>query len=450
MRRSLTASAATLALLTGAAAAQELMTPVGEGDYTWDGFQDFADAHDLSGETLTISGPWTGKEKEKVDKVLEYFTEATGAAVEYSGSDSFEQDIVISARSGSAPNLAVFPQPGLLADMASQGLLTPVPDDLGQWVAENYAAGESLVDLATYPGEDGEEDLFGMFWRIDVKSLVWYNPITFDEFGFDVPESMEELKELTEEMADEGITPWCIGLGSGAATGWPATDWVEDMMLRLHTPEVYDQWVANEIPFDDPQVIAAIEEFGWYARNEDFVSGGAQNAATTDFRDSPAGLFTIPPECAMHRQASFIPAFFPEDAELGENIDFFYLPAFEEKDLGTPLLGAGTVVGITNPSDAANVFLEFLKLPVVHELWMTQGAFLTAHNGVNIDLYADDALKRQGEILQDATVFRFDASDLMPSEIGAGAFWSGMVDYVTGSEAADVAAQIQQRWDSLN
>ncbi|SFE74082.1 ABC transporter substrate-binding protein [Roseivivax sediminis] len=450
MKRALTASATTLGLLAGAAHAQDLYTPIGEGDYTWDGYQDFADATDLSGETVTITGPWTGNEKAKVDEVFRYFEEATGASVNYSGSDSFEQDIVISARSGSAPNLAVFPQPGLAADMASQGHLEPLPDGLGDWVAENYAAGDSLVSLGTYEGEDGEEDLYGMFYRIDVKSLVWYNPITFDEFGFDVPESMEELKELTEDMADEGLTPWCIGLGSGAATGWPATDWVEDMMLRLHEPEVYDQWVANEIPFDDPQVVEAIEEFGWYAKNDDFVAGGAENAATTDFRDSPAGLFTIPPECAMHRQASFIPAFFPDDAEQGENVDFFYLPSFEEADLGQPLLGAGTLFAITNPSEGASAMIEFLKLPIAHEIWMAQDAFLTAHLGVNNDLYANDALKQQAEILQEATTFRFDASDLMPAEIGAGAFWTGMVDYVTGAEAADVAADIQSRWDTLN
>ncbi|SLN37726.1 Bacterial extracellular solute-binding protein [Roseivivax jejudonensis] len=450
MTRALTASVATLALWAGSAAAQDLIVPVGEGDYTWDGYQEFADSYDFSGETVTITGPWTGNEKEKVDEVFKYFAEATGASVNYSGSDSFEQDIVISARSGSAPNLAVFPQPGLAADMASQGFLTPLPDGTGDWVAENYAAGESLVDLATYEGPEGEEDLYGMFYRIDVKSLVWYNPITFDEFGYDIPETMDELKELTEDMADDGLTPWCIGLGSGAATGWPATDWVEDMMLRLHEPEVYDHWVANEIPFDDPQVVEAIEEFGWYAKTDEFVAGGAEAAATTDFRDSPAGLFTIPPECAMHRQASFIPAFFPEDAEQGENVDFFYFPAFEDSDLGQPLLGAGTLFSITNPSDAASAMIEFLKLPIAHEIWMAQDAFLTAHLGVNTDLYANEALQAQGDILRDATTFRFDASDLMPAEIGAGAFWTGMVDYVTGSEADAVASQIQQRWDGLN
>jgi alpha-glucoside transport system substrate-binding protein len=449
MRTSLYASAAVLALAAASAQAQDLPFAIGEGDFAWDSYNDFADQYDLSGETVEITGPWTGNEKEKVDAVFAYFAEATGASVNYSGSDSFEQDIVISTRAGTAPNLAVFPQPGLAADMASQGLLTPLADGTSEWVAENFAAGESWVDLGTYAGPDGEDDLYGLFYRVDVKSLVWYNPIAFDEAGYDIPETMEELKELTEEIVDDGGTPWCIGLGSGAATGWPATDWVEDLMLRTQDPSVYDQWVTNEIPFDDPAVVGAIEEFGWFARNDDYVEGGTEAVATTDFRDSPAGLFSIPPECYMHRQASFIPAFFPDDAEQGENVDFFYFPAIEENDLGTPVLGAGTLFAITNDSEGAQAMIEFLKLPVAHELWMAQGGFLTAHGGVNLDLYSDDSLRAQGEILRDATTFRFDASDLMPSEIGAGAFWTGMVDYVTGADAEAVAADIQSRWDSI-
>ncbi|MFD1342499.1 ABC transporter substrate-binding protein [Litorisediminicola beolgyonensis] len=450
MKNTLFTTAAVLAVsATGVLAAEHLQITEGEGPFNWDSYTAFADAHDLSGETIEITGPWTGNEKEKVDIVFDFFEKATGATVNYSGSDSFEQDIVIAARSGSAPNLAVFPQPGLAADMASQGLLTALPEGTSDWVRDNFAAGQSWVDLGTYAGEDGTEALYGMFYRVDLKSLVWYSPTAFDEAGYDIPETMEELKELTQEIFDDGGTPWCIGLGSGAATGWPATDWVEDMMLRTQDPSVYDQWVTNELPFTDPAVIGAIEEFGWFARNDDFVQGGAANVATTDFRDSPAGLFAIPPECYMHRQASFIPAFFPDGTELGQDVDFFYFPAFEEKDLGSPVLGAGTLFGITNPSEGATAVLEYLKTPIAHELWMAQDGFLTAHAGVNLEAYATDTQRAMGEILQDASTFRFDASDLMPSEIGAGAFWSGMVDYVTGASAEDVTQTIQDRWDSI-
>ncbi|XDA97296.1 ABC transporter substrate-binding protein [Sulfitobacter sp. LCG007] len=445
MKTGLILGAASAALIGGVVQAQDLTFPVGEGGFNWDSYQTFADGHDLSGQTLTITGPWTGLDAENVEQMLAYFAEATGATVNYSGSESFEQDIVISARAGSAPNVAVFPQPGLAADLASQGLLTPLPEGAGDWVRENYAAGQSWVDLGTYPDKDGNDQFYGFFYKVDLKSLVWYAPEAFDEMGYDVPESMEDLKALTEQIVEDGGTPWCIGLGSGAATGWPATDWVEDMMLRTQPADVYDKWVSNEIKFDDPVVVGAIEEFGWFARNDDFVDGGSAAVANTDFRDSPAGLFSIPPKCYMHRQASFIPTFFPE----GSDFDFFYFPAYEGKDLGKPVLGAGTLWAITTPSDAANVLIEFLQTPIAHEVWMSLSGFLTPYGDANGEMYATDAARAMGDVLLNATTFRFDASDLMPGEIGAGAFWTGMVDYVSGESAEQVGKDIQARWDSI-
>lgn len=450
MKSSLYTSVAIVALSSVAAFADgHLSFGTDGGDFTWGSYNDFAAATDLTGQTLTMTGPWTGAEKEKVEKILAYFAAATGVETNYSGSDSFEQDIVVSARSGSAPNLAVFPQPGLAADLASQGLLTPLAAGTGDWIKENYAAGQSWVDLGTYADKAGTDQLFGMFYRVDLKSLVWYSPEAFDEGGYEIPETMEELKTLTDQIVTDGGTPWCIGLGSGAATGWPATDWVEDLMLRTASPADYDAWVTNEMKFNDPKVVAAIEEFGYFARNDAYVDGGASAVASTDFRDSPTGLFSIPQKCYMHRQASFIPAFFPEGTVMGEDADFFYFPSYASKDLGKPVLGAGTVLAITNPSDTANAMIDFLKLPIAHEMWMAQGGFLTPHAGVNTATYADDTLRAQGDILLNATTFRFDASDLMPGEIGAGAFWTGMVDYVTGKDATEVAKGIQDRWDAI-
>ncbi|MGR3803268.1 ABC transporter substrate-binding protein [Marinibacterium profundimaris] len=400
-------------------------------------------------DNVTVFGPWLGPDQEDVEAVLDGFAAATDHTYSYVGSDSFEQQIRIDAEAGSAPNIAIFPQPGLAANMAEAGFLTPLPEGTAEWVEENYAAGQSWVDLGTYAGPDGEDHLYGFFYKVDVKSLVWYVPENFWDAGYEVPETMEELKALTEQIAADGETPWCIGLGSGGATGWPATDWVEDMMLRTQPPEVYDEWVSNERPFNDPAVVEAIEEFGWFARNDDFVAGGAGAVATTDFRDSPKGLFDAPPQCYMHHQASFIPSFFPEGTMMGEDADFFYFPAYEEKDLGTPVLGAGTLWAITDESDGANALIEYLKTPEAHEIWMARQGFLTPHTGVDPEVFADPALRQMNEILLDATTFRFDASDLMPGAVGAGSFWTGMVDYVGGKDAQAVADDIQSSWDGI-
>lgn len=451
LRRNSLASVTALVagLYAGSAAAQDLVFPIDEGNFSWDTYNSWAaDAPDLNGQTVTIAGPWLTPEDDIFRSVLAYFSKATGAEVVYTGSDGFEQQIVIDAEAGSAPNIAVFPQPGLAAGMAANGQLTPLADGLGDWVADNYAAGPSWVDLGTYADADGNDQFYGFFYNVNVKSLVWYNPENFEDAGYEVPATFEDLKALTEQIVADGEVPWCIGLGSGPATGWPATDWVEDLMLRTQPPSVYDQWVSNEIPFTDERVLAAIDEFGWFARDDAKVSGGAAAVASTDFRDSPKGMFSSPPQCYMHRQASFASAFFPEDVEVGVDADFFYLPGFADKDLGNPVLGGGTLMAITSPSDATNELMEFFKLPISHEILMAQTGFLTPLKGVNLAAYKDDTLRKQGEILLGATTFRFDASDLMPAAVGQGSFWTGMVDYTGGKSAADVAAAIQDSWDA--
>ena len=400
-------------------------------------------------EQLTVFGPWLGPDQENVEKVLADFAERSGHDVSYVGSDSFEQQILIDAEAGSAPNVAVFPQPGLASDMAGRGFLTPLRDGTGDWITENYAAGPSWVALGTYGDENGADQLYGFFYKVDVKSLVWYSPENFEDAGYEIPETMEELKALSDQIVADGGTPWCIGLGSGGATGWPATDWVEDMMLRTQSPETYDAWVSNELPFDAPEVVAAIEEFGAFARNDDYVAGGAGAVASTDFRDSPKGLFDSPPQCYMHRQASFIPAFFPEGTVVGEDADFFYFPAYEGQDLGAPVLGAGTLWAITNENEAAHDLIAYLQTPAAHEIWMELGGFLTPHTGVDTSKFSDDATRKMNDILLAATTFRFDGSDLMPGGVGAGTFWTGMVDYAGGADAAAVAADIQASWDAL-
>lgn len=431
-------------------AQDDMVFPIGEGPFHWEDLDRFNEM-DLSGQEIRVAGPWLAEDEQRFLSVISYFEQATGADVIHAGSDSFEQQIVIDIESGSPPNIAIFPQPGLAANVAANGGLVPLDPALADWTVENYAAGQSWVDLGTYPDASGEDQFFGFFYKVDLKSIVWYVPDAFAEAGYEVPETMEDLIALSEQIVADGGTPWCIGIASGDASGWPATDWVEDLMLRTQAPELYDQWVSNELPFNSPEVVGAIETFGMFAKNDAWVNGGSEAVAATDFRDAPAGLFTVPPQCYMHRQASFISSFFPEGTELGTDADFFYFPSYADKDLGNPVLGAGTIVTITEDSEGARALLDYLTTPLSNEIWMAQSGMLSPNLGVNLDAYANDTLRKQGEILLNATTFRFDASDLMPGAIGAGAFWREMVNYtsnpdMTAQEAADA---IQAAWDEI-
>ena len=450
MKKTLMLGVALAALAFAAPASAELKFKPGEdARFNWANFEDLKKV-DLKGETLTIFGPWRGEDEALARSVLDYFSEATGVTINYSSSENYEQQIVIDTQAGSPPNIAILPQPGLIQDLASKGLLTPLGEETATWVKDNYGAGQSWVDLGTYKGKDGQPGFYAFPYKADLKSLVWYVPENFEEAGYEVPKTWEDLQALTDQIVADGGVPWCIGLGSGGATGWPATDWVEDIMLRTQAPDVYDKWTKNEIPFTDPAVVGALDIFAKIATNDKYVDGGRAAVSATDFRDSPKGLFAVPPKCYLHRQASFISSFFPEGTKLGEDADFFYLPPFASKpDLGNPVLGGGTLFTITKDSKAARAFIDFLKMPLAHEIWMAQSGFLTPFKGVNKDAYANKSLKKQGDILVNASTFGFDGSDLMPGKIGAGAFWTGMVDLAGGKPPADVAAEIQKAWDAI-
>jgi len=410
-----------------------------------------ADLGNFAGETVTVAGSWQGKDEENVVAVMDCFAKATGATVKYSGSADFTSLIVADLESGNAPNIAVFPQPGLAADMAAEGHLVALGDDKAAWMNENYGAGSSWSALGTYAGPDGANAFYGFAYKMDVKSLVWYSPEGFEDNGYEIPSSMEELIALSDQMVADGNTPWCIGIESGGATGWTSTDWMEDLMLRTASPEAYDQWVSNELPFNSPEVLNAMEVFGSFSRNDDYVAGGSAAVATTFFGDAPKGLFTSPASCMMHRQASFIPAFFPQEgAEVANGeADFFYFPPYASAELGNPVLGAGTLWTMTKESEATRAFFDFLTEASAHESYMGLGGFLTAHKGVEASAYATDALRKQGEILANATTFRFDASDLMPGAIGSGAFWTEMTAFANGQDAQTTGDNIQGAWDAI-
>ena len=412
---------------------------------------ELSDVGTFNGEVITIAGSAHGKAEKNLLAMVSCFEKATGAVVKYSGSRDFAALIVADLQSNNAPNIAIFPQPGLAGDMAKEGYLSPLGNELADWMSANYGAGPSWVDLGTYTGADGKDSFYAFPFKQDLKSLVWYSPEQFEDNGYEIPTTMEELIALSDQMVADGNTPWCIGVESGNATGWTATDWMEDLMLRTASPEKYDQWVSNELPFNSPEVLNAMNIYGQFSRNDDYVAGGADAVATTFFGDAPKGLFTTPVRCMMHRQASFIPAFFPkkgEEVTTGE-ADFFYFPPFEKANLGNPVLGAGTLYTITKDSPATRAFFQYLTEPKAHEVWMSQGAFLTAHKGADLSAYASAAQRKQGEILVNATTFRFDASDLMPGAIGAGAFWSEMTAFANGQDAKTTADNIQAAWDAI-
>ncbi len=264
------------------------------------------EAGDADG-VVSIFGPEVEGELQGFRDAMAPFTEATGIEVEIAGDRGFSEQIGVQVEGGSAPDIAIFAQPGRVRDFARSCDLAPLSDSVADTVTANFGG---FADLGLV-----DDVLYGVPNKSDVKSLMWYSPSAFAEAGYEIPETHDELVALMDQSVADGTPPLCIGIGSDAATGWPGTDWTEDYMLRLQGPDVYDQWVSNEIPFDDPQVVEVGNFWFDIWSNSDYVFGGLQNIANTTFQD--AGLPVLEGQCLLHRQANFYAAQWPEGTQVG-------------------------------------------------------------------------------------------------------------------------------------
>src|SRR5690625_1548097 len=227
----------------------------------------------FEGETVTFFTSIREIEADQLQDTFEQFTECTGITVQHDGSGDFEQQVVVQAEGGNAPDLAAIPQPGLLQRLVEDGHLVPAPEAVEANVDEGWTA-----DWKEYGTVDGE--FYAAPLMSNVKSMVWYSPSLFEDNGYEIPQSWDELMDLTQQIADdhgsETVKPWCAGIESGGATGWPATDWIEDMVLRVGGGELYDQWVSHEVGFNDPQIVEAVDMAGAILKNDDYVNGGIE------------------------------------------------------------------------------------------------------------------------------------------------------------------------------
>jgi alpha-glucoside transport system substrate-binding protein len=385
---------------------------------------------DLGEDTGTVNLMSAGQPNE-VEAYQEIFDELINAETDYDveieAIDAIVEQVQIRAEGGTL-DVAAVPQPGLITELAAAGDLVSL-EDLGFDIAElNDLLGEDFVALGEYEGEH-----YGIPTNINLKSMVWYPKAAFDDAGYTVPETWDELLQLSDQIVADGSTPWCIGFESGGDSGWPATDWMEDIMLRTAGGDVYDQWYRHEIPFTDEAVQTAGERFGEILFTDGYVLGGAPSTAQTAFAEAPLPMFNDPPSCWLHRQASFINAEFPEGTEAGVDYDWFPLPPIDQE--GVLYAGELTVVGTNGARPEVVDFLErFIAEDVQCEMGtVVESSRISPNVNVGPDCYANDILADASVVLTEALTAgtgRFDASDLMPAAVGGGSFWTGMLEFV--------------------
>jgi alpha-glucoside transport system substrate-binding protein len=372
---------------------------------------------------VRVLGSWEGPELEAFRAMVAPFEQRTGLRVEYRATRDLEGVLSTSIAAGDLPDLAGVPGPGFLLKLARAGHLVDLTGviDVGTYKRDMVP---NFVDLGTVDGK-----LVGVFIKGTVKGLMWYDPKVY---RLGPPATWAEL-EHRAMMTANGTRPWCVGLGSGASSGWPGTDWIEDFLLRQSGPEAYDAWVAGTLPWTSPEVRRAFLSYASVVA-DGAVAGGTDGALRRHFADAGDGLFSDPPECLFMHQASFITSYLDESVKrLGGSYDMLPFPDIDPRHAGS-LIAAGDLFALVHDRPGARELLRYLITPEAQQIWVSKGGALSGN--LRVTAYPDDISRREAALLSNAPVIRFDASDSMPEAMSA-AFLAAVLEYTAEPRRLD-------------
>jgi alpha-glucoside transport system substrate-binding protein len=384
-------------------------------------------------KTVTIIGTWTAAEQDSFLAMVAPWEKSSGYTVKYQGTRSINDILAAGIPTGVLPDLAGLPGPGQMAEYAKAGALQPLDDvlDVSTYTSETSPA---LVKLGK--GADGKT--YGVFIKAALKGVIFYNPALHD-YAASPPKTWDELTSQGAANIGNAKALWCLGIESGAASGWPASDWIENILLRQSGPDVYNDWWAGKVKWTDPKIKAAFDVYMDVVKNS---FGGGTNATATKFDLAGDPLFATPPGCELFQQGSFMSGL-GKFAKLKAGTDYnaFPFPAINAQ-FATAVEGAGDLFGMFHATDGAKSLMKYLVTADAQNIWVKRGGALSANK--NASDYPDAFSKAQGAAVSAAEAFVFDASDLMPTAMNA-AFLSHMVSLTSGSETVDAALAALQK-----
>jgi alpha-glucoside transport system substrate-binding protein len=379
-------------------------------------------------------------------KKIEAEAKDAGIKVDVQRVDNINQLILTRIQAGDEPDIAVIPQPGVIGQIVDRERAIELTDDI--------IPSDAIEDMQPGTLEAGQFDgkQYGLMISMNVKSLVFYPKKAWEQAGYQAPESLEELQQLTDQIKQDGGTPWCFGIESGAATGWPATDWFEDLVMRVGGPDVYEQWVTHEVPFDSDAVKESAQIMEDLLLTEGNVPGGRGSIASTSFGDAEDTMWEQKPGCWLYKQGNFAVSkdFMPENIvdNVDEEIGVFGFPPAEAGG-ENPVLGGGDLATLLNDSDDAKKVMEILADVDLGTEAAPSSSFISPHTSFDTSLYPSDLTRQIADIAYGSDVVLFDGSDLMPGEVGAGTFWSEITDWIAGRQDLDAALKaIDDSWPS--
>jgi alpha-glucoside transport system substrate-binding protein len=390
-------------------------------------------------KTIDLLTTWGGTELDSFNAAIAPFTSKTGIKVNVESTRDVNATLTTRIQGNNAPDIAILPNPGKMQQLASQGHLVALSDMVDMsTIQSNYSS--VWTNLGSYNGK-----LYAIFYKAANKGTVWYNPGEFQSAGHTIPGTWADLITLSDKIAGGGKYPWSLGVSSGAASGWPAADWVDQIFLAESGPALYDQWVAHKIPWTHAAVKSAFQKFGQIVGGAHYINGAPQSILATDPQTSSYAPYTSPPQAYIvylgDFAVGFITAQFP-NIQPGTGFNFFPFPTITAQYKGAITGGADLVTAMKN-NGAVKQLVQYLATAQPQEIWIKRGGFTSVNKSVSLDAYPDAVSRASAQQLLGATTFRFGADDLMPSQV-EDAYWKGLLQYIQTPHSLDsVLASIE-------
>jgi alpha-glucoside transport system substrate-binding protein len=375
---------------------------------------------------------WGGTELTNFQAAVAPFTQQTGIKVNVESTKDVNATLTTRLQGNNPPDIAILPNPGKMQQLAQQGHLIALDGMVNMTQVKNdYAS--SWINLGSYNGK-----LYAIFYKAASKGTVWYNPQQFQSKGYSTPSTWQDMITLSDQIASSGAYPWSMGVSSGAASGWPAADWIDQIFLALNGPDVYDQWVNHKIKWTDAPVKNAWQYFGQIVHGNHYINGAPQSILSTGYTESTYPPYQNPPTADMvylgDFAAGFITTQFP-NIQAGTGYNFFPFPTINSQYSGSVTGGADLVTALKN-NGAVSKLVAYLATAQPQQIWVSKGGFTSVNKSVPLSAYPDAVTKAAAQQLSSAGFFRFGADDLMPAAVEQ-AFWNGTLQYIQSAGNLD-------------
>jgi len=386
----------------------------------------------LLGTQVTLFGGYDPTQVAALREEFVSFTLQTGIEVRLVGNPQFQDFVSESLAAGDPPDVAVLPQPAAVRDLARQGDLIDLStyidvDDLKREQSPYLLSLGTVGDDGSWPSSEGS--LYGGFVNTNLKSMIWYPVPEFRQAGYRVPGTWDDLMALSDRIVRDGGTPWCMGWENGGASGWPGTDWIEQLLLTMDGPGMYDRWSDHELSFDSAPVRAAFAQLDRVLFTDGYVAAGATQRS---FSRAQRPMLEDPPECWLYSFPSFATGFIPHGSN-GSTTTIFPWPS-----ASGGVIGGGDQIAVFSDRPEVRELVRYMLSPEYGKQLAGHTTFISPNQGFDMSLYRPFELQ-QAKLIRAALAtdaFRFDASDLMPPPVGNQLFWQDMMRYAEKGPAS--------------